>query len=126
MLVQNPDEARYSGMPTSAIATGFVDFVESAQALPALILRHSKKELARLSFAPPKELDPVEANSEELKAILEILKDKTGHDFRTYKLSTLQRRLARRIDATKSASVKNYINLLKSKPTKRKHFSTNS
>src|SRR5690606_15011806 len=45
VLVQNPEEAKYSGMPSSAIATGSVDGVESAQALPELVLRYIRKEL---------------------------------------------------------------------------------
>lgn len=114
VLVQNPEEAKYSGMPSSAIATGSVDGVESAQALPELILRYIRKELVRSAYEPQDhKIESVEATEQELKDIFDILKADNGHDFRAYKQTTLQRRLARRIEATKSETVANYIDLLR-------------
>ena len=45
ILVQDPDEAEYSSMPQSAIATGIADFVlpgEIAKRLPELIPQRSR------------------------------------------------------------------------------------
>lgn len=113
VLVQNPEDAKYSGMPSSALATGAVDGVESAQALPELILRYIRKELVRMNFVPQDFRDTVEATEQELKIIFDIIKVGIGHDFSGYKQTTLQRRLARRMEATESETVEAYIKLLR-------------
>lgn len=113
VMVQNPDDAKYSGMPTSAIATGVVDCIESAQALPEIILRYARKELIKSTFSSLDDRLQVSIRSQDLLTIFDILKAKTGHDFRSYKSSTLLRRLVRRIEATKAESVDQYIQVLK-------------
>ena len=39
VIVQDPEEAEFDGMPRSAIATGAVDFVASVADIPDLIFR---------------------------------------------------------------------------------------
>ncbi len=112
VLVQNPEEAKYSGMPSSAIATGSVDGVESTQAIPELILRYIRKELIRNIYDPSDHKESSSVTEEQVKAAIDILKSKAGFDFSSYKLSTLKRRLARRVDALKSTSVQNYLDHL--------------
>ena len=116
VLIQNPEEAKYSGMPASALATGSVDCVESAQALPELISRYMRHELIQTSYEPserPVRPEVELASAAELKDIFEILRRINGHDFSTYKQTTLQRRLARRVESTKSENVGANIDLLK-------------
>lgn len=112
VLVQNPEEAKYSGMPNSAIATGSVDGVESVQAMPELILRYIRKELIRCIYEPSDPKESFVASDADVKIVVEILKKKTGFDFSSYKTTTLMRRLARRVDASKSVSFSQYLDYL--------------
>ena len=93
-FAQDPDTAKHDGMPRSAIASGAVDFV-----LPP---RDIALELARLGRHPYLS-DPVEPDIEAettdgraLNHIYRMLQQETGVDFRLYRQTTIQRRIARR------------------------------
>lgn len=85
IIVQDPEEADYGGMPRSAIATGLVDQVRSVAQIGAALLTHFSEG--------ERQPDSVDA----LPAILDILRRHTPHDFRAYKRGTLQRRISRRM-----------------------------
>lgn len=94
VIVQDPTEAGYDGMPKSAIATGCVDLV--------LPLAEIAKHLTRHRLAEPDPTDPDEAGhdtpgSARLGDLIELLRQKTAHDFKLYKPGTLQRRVERRM-----------------------------
>jgi two-component system CheB/CheR fusion protein len=107
ILVQNPDEAQFASMPRSAIATGLADFVlpirEIAQRLPELIAGGSRS--ARQTAAP--------GDEETLLRILAYLRTRTGHDFSKYKKSTVRRRIARRIQVQRVATLADYLGALR-------------
>src|SRR5271170_7721921 len=44
VIVQDPDEAAYDGMPRSAILTGLVDFVRPVAKIPEILLAHAAHE----------------------------------------------------------------------------------
>jgi two-component system CheB/CheR fusion protein len=85
IIVQDPEEADYGGMPRSAIATGLVDQVRSVAQIGAALLTHFSEG--------ERQPDSVDA----LPPILDILRRHTPHDFRAYKRGTLQRRISRRM-----------------------------
>ncbi|HET9594149.1 MAG TPA: chemotaxis protein CheB [Anaeromyxobacteraceae bacterium] len=104
-LVQTPGDARYDSMPHAAIATGMVDRVLSVEEIPSALADHATRRREH----------PVESargESEGLREAFEILGRKTGHDFSQYKRSTVLRRLQRRIAATTTATVRDYVALL--------------
>ena len=107
ILVQDPDEAEYGSMPRSAIATGFADFVlpvrEIAARLPELIANRD-----RIATEPEEEAD-VDA----LKRILSHLRIRTGHDFLNYRKSTVRRRIARRMQVRRAATMTDYLSILR-------------
>ena len=82
------------GMPTSAIETGCIDQVlpiaAMAEALRLYELRGGRS--ANQSGKGSEHLSPV-----SLAGIVELLRDKTTHDFTLYKHGTLQRRIERRM-----------------------------
>ena len=45
VIVQDPDEAGYDGMPRSAIATGAVDLVLPVADIPGALLAHARREI---------------------------------------------------------------------------------
>ena len=92
VMVQEPDEAQFDGMPRSAINTGLVDYVLPVKKMGA--------ELSNFISAPAifhfKDGD-VAYDQSELMKILNYIDEQTGLDFREYKRSTLARRVARRV-----------------------------
>ncbi len=102
ILVQDPTEAEYDSMPRSAIATGVADFVMPVRDLAKQLfdLMHGKASL------PVAEMGNVDEDL--LRSILSHLRVRTGHDFSKYKRSTVLRRIARRMQVTQSAGLKDY------------------
>ena len=104
-LAQIPGDARYASMPNAAIATGMVDQVLPVEQIPAALAEHA----ARRRKHPG---ESAHGESEGLREALEILGQKTGHDFSRYKRSTVLRRLQRRIAATGTGTIREYVALL--------------
>jgi two-component system CheB/CheR fusion protein len=96
-IVQEPSDAEYDGMPTSAIATGRIDVVLPASAIPAEIerLRRNEPRLpASAARAQPAASGArPDADERGLRRVLDQLRDQTGHDFSGYKEATIARRL---------------------------------
>ncbi|CCH53952.1 chemotaxis protein methyltransferase CheR [Fibrisoma limi BUZ 3] len=125
------ESAQFQSMPKSAIAEGVVDMILS----PAEIA----KELERLSRHPqifqqrvPPETDlgidssmpdKIEqediasvgptTSDEDIKAIIQILRRAIGVDFNHYKITTVRRRIIRRMLLFKLESLKDYAQYLK-------------
>jgi two-component system CheB/CheR fusion protein len=107
VLVQSPDEAEYSSMPRSAIATEAADFV-----LPVKQLAHRVVELiAAKRNAPP--VAKISTDEEQLRRILAYARARTGHDFSLYKRSTVSRRILRRMQVTRRDTLEEYYNYLR-------------
>jgi two-component system CheB/CheR fusion protein len=107
ILVQDPNEAEYPSMPRSAIATGIADFVLPVRDLAARLVDLIRN---RESAAP---LDPLRLDEDVLLRILAYVRVRTGHDFTRYKRSTIQRRIARRVQVTRTEDLTDYYNFLR-------------
>jgi two-component system, chemotaxis family, CheB/CheR fusion protein len=106
-VAQAPEESEYDGMPASAIATGLVDLVLPAAAIPAALLR-LRKPAARA------EADGVTpANDSAVADVLAELHKQTGHDFSQYKRATVLRRLDRRLRFNEVTTLQDYLPLLR-------------
>ena len=90
-VVQQPESARYDGMPLSAVGTGMIDFVKP----PGEILQCLQAFFQRRGSEP---LEP-EANvvADHVDEMCRVLRTAIGHDFSGYKRSTLVRRVERRM-----------------------------
>ena len=102
-VVQSPVEARYDGMPSSAISTKLVDFTLPATDIVPRI--KSFFDRAAKSRFPDNQV----AAERVLRDILAILKSGVGIDFSGYKPTTLLRRLNRRLQLQDFNEVEKYI-----------------
>src|SRR5262249_32092014 len=110
IMVQEPSEAEYPSMPRSAITTGVVDVV-----LPVRDLAIRLVDLIRLKRSSSiAELPKVD--EELLRRVLAHLRVRTGHDFSKYKRSTVLRRIARRMQVTRTDEISDYYEVLREKP----------
>ena len=107
-FAQEPESARYDGMPRSAIAAGCVDFV-----LPPEGIANELSQISRhpyIGLMQPEEAAPlVQAREEEFGRIFHLLRSATGVDFTYYKKTTIKRRIARRMALHKIEQVKTYV-----------------
>jgi two-component system CheB/CheR fusion protein len=99
-LVQWPDEATYSGMPSSAIEAGNASHVLTLEQMPEVLLGRKVEPMANT------------ASGESLQQILVHLRTVTGHDFTQYKKTTIARRIERRMQVLQIASETDYSSLL--------------
>ncbi len=107
-VVQDPESARHTGMPASAIETGLVDFVLSPEKMPGRLIEYFKHPV---SISPAAE-KKAQKEPDPIKQILLHLAQRTRHDFSLYKPSTLRRRIARRIAVTRSRDAGEYLKAL--------------
>jgi two-component system, chemotaxis family, CheB/CheR fusion protein len=112
-FVQDQRSAKYDGMPRSAIATGSVDFIlppdRIAQEL-AEIGRHSYVTRHHHGVKPEESSRAIEGDC--LQKIFKLVHSATRVDFTHYKLSTIQRRIARRMALHKIERLDDYLKLL--------------
>jgi len=92
VIAQDPEDATFDGMPRSAIATGLVDLVLAAGKIPAALFEGMDRSSRAADPSTTSQQDP-----DILPEIIELLRDKTAHDFRLYKTGTLRRRVERRM-----------------------------
>jgi len=109
-FAQDPDSAKFNGMPRNAIASGCVDLVLPPERIA--------KELARIVHHPFVGLLPISAlpalaaEEEDWVRLFRILRSATGLDFSLYKKSTIKRRLARRMAICKTDKLRGYLKIL--------------
>ncbi len=90
-VVQQPESARYDGMPLSAVGTGLIDFVKPAGDILECLQAFFER---RGSGATEPGADAVADHVDDL---CQVLRSAVGHDFSGYKRSTLVRRVERRM-----------------------------
>ena len=115
LLAQDPETAKFDGMPRSAIGTGLIDAVLPAEDLPARLFAHIKNLPAPtfLQAQPSKVVNhALMTNGEVMAAILRILHQVTGIDFADYKQATIQRRIERRMQICHTPELFQYLDLL--------------
>ncbi|HEY4360015.1 MAG TPA: chemotaxis protein CheB [Bryobacteraceae bacterium] len=115
-FAQDERSAKYGGMPHSAIATGAVDFV-----LPPAQIAEELRRIDSHPYltAPLQRLDEPLGEAEEdheLLQILDRLKSATRVDFSNYKVSTIRRRLGRRMVVHHLNHLREYLEFLDSHP----------
>src|SRR5262249_35481393 len=107
ILVQDPGEAEYASMPRSAIATGVADFVVPVRDLGKRLVDLIQIK-ASASVPAIRDFD-----DELLRRVLAHLRVRTGHDFSKYKRSTVLRRIARRMQVTRTDDLKDYYEVIR-------------
>ncbi|ARE38361.1 Chemotaxis protein methyltransferase [Rhodovulum sp. P5] len=120
VLIQDPEEAKFDGMPLSVRRAGVADEVlPAAKLAERAILHHEHPTDLSLRPAPDAggspeapPVTPVQAESDALEAIFDTLSDESGIDFRSYKSTTIMRRLGRRMQVRRVGSLRNYLDVL--------------
>jgi len=110
------DSAKFGSMPQSAIASGAVDFILSPKAMAKELNRISKHPLvARKAIKPQPEAE-IENSNPDLQSVLHLLSRKKNVDFSHYKMTTIKRRMLRRMLIHNIRSLKLYAAFLAKEP----------
>ncbi len=90
MMVQDPSDAKFDGMPKAIIAISNTSYILAAEALPMAIQQYVHED-------HPDVMQDVMLSEEFLSSIVGLIKDQYPFDFTDYKLPTLTRRVLRRM-----------------------------
>jgi two-component system CheB/CheR fusion protein len=104
-LVQNPETAKYDGMPKSAVATGLVDKVLNAGDMPSALRDYFDRGQPGILNLPD--------ITDFLLNVCETLRHRLGHDFSQYKRSTMLRRIQRRMQVVGASTGAEYLERLR-------------
>ncbi len=106
-FAQDAASAKYDSMPRNAATTGVADHVLP----PAEIAREllSYHEYLRNASGQPKQSQRMASIELAIPEIAERLLQETNHNFQHYKTSTLGRRIQRRMQVLKMATIEEYV-----------------
>lgn len=105
VLAQDPTTAKYDGMPTSVIYSGYVDFIVPPEQMPTLLNKWLRRDILKEGVI-----------SSELSHIFYLIRAKTGYDFSFYKLTTIQRRIEKQMLIHNLISLTDYVAFLDKNP----------
>lgn len=108
-FAQEPESAKYDGMPRSAIAAGNVDFILTPDKIA--------EELNKISLHPYLHLESRDTgeilSGDDLHKIFILLRSVTHVDFSHYKQTTIKRRIARRMALHRIEKLSQYVMYLR-------------
>jgi len=102
----NVTRPRFAEMPSSAVAAGIVDLELPVETIPERIIGYVRDWG---SF-------DTQHRGDALTTIFNLLRTRTGHDFREYKERTFQRRVQRRMQVVQTTKLEDYAERLQSEP----------
>ncbi|MBC7937874.1 MAG: chemotaxis protein CheR, partial [Rhizobacter sp.] len=107
-IARNPENTEFESMPSSAIATGLIDFILEPEFMPGTIEDYIKYGHELLFDAP--------AEDKNMAVILNHISAQLPFDFTDYKTTTILRRIKRRLAINHFTRLENYIDFLKKNP----------
>jgi two-component system, chemotaxis family, CheB/CheR fusion protein len=119
IIVQDPEEAAFDGMPRSAIQSGGADFVLPVARIPEAIMNYATHAYLKTK---PRQLTAdasVTPDRSDFGAIINLLGETTPHNFSLYKAGTLERRIERRMAMAGIESSDHYLAALQNDATER-------
>ncbi len=114
VMAQKITSTQFDGMPSSAIATGLVDYELEPKNMPSFLMDYITQTWSSLLPIPILLILPKHDNI--LQKIFLLLRDQTGHDFSHYKPSSIHRRITRRMNILQMNSPEEYIKYLQNFP----------
>jgi len=112
ILVQDPLTADFDGMPSSAIASGFVDRILPMVDLPSALTDSDRNDVHKQGGAMPVH----NSNQVAFTGILELIRKHAHNDMANYKQTTLRRRIERRMSMCHADDYDAYLEILMDSP----------
>jgi two-component system CheB/CheR fusion protein len=112
-MVQEEKQAKYDGMPRSAIDTGLVDYILPVEEMPQELIKYVRHPYIDGTTKAPVLEERFENYAQK---IFVLIRAQTGHDFSDYKQTTLRRRIERRMAVHQITRISDYVRYLQQKP----------
>ena len=113
VMAQDPDTAKYDGMPRSAIGTGLVDLILPVETMPKALINYVVHPFSK----SPGKINISETNIQhQLQKVFSLIRSATGHDFSQYKQTTIRRRIERRLAVHQIDKLTDYIMYMQENP----------
>ena len=112
VLVQDPVDAEYPGMPAAVVEARLADVVA-----PAALLGRELGQLAAWTLGKKKALPLIAPRTDGFNTLLQLFRRKTGFSLEPYNESMLRRRIERRMLVNRTLRLEDYIALAESSDT---------
>ena len=110
VLAQEPDTAKFDGMPWSAVHTGLVDRVLGPGQLAEYLESYVRQPIVADEESSIRK--SLEKDEETLRRIFVLLRKQSGIEFAYYKPATVARRIERRMGVHQVSELGDYLELL--------------
>ncbi len=114
IMVQDPDSAKFDGMPKSAISTGLCDYIIPPETMPEALLKFTQHPTLAKVFTPEKAA--IEKHENTLFKVLSLIREQLNVDFTNYKENTVIRRIERRMNINQIDTIEKYLHYLQKFP----------
>lgn len=111
-FAQDEESARHSGMPRSAVESGYVDFVLPPEAIARELVRVARHPYLRPAGPPAEPTADAWDDDQDFRKILGLVRTTVGVDFTQYRDSTIRRRVMRRMMLGTQHTLSEYLKSL--------------
>ena len=111
-FAQDPQTAKYDGMPHSAVAAGVVDFILPPEEIGREVARIQPHAAGGLG-APQTPESAFDGRDGLMMEVFRLLRHVSKVDFSDYKAATIRRRVLRRMNITQQDELSDYVKLLR-------------
>jgi two-component system CheB/CheR fusion protein len=116
LIAQDPEDARFDGMPRSVVSTGLVDAVLPVDRISERLAAHLTSQPILVSERPSPRVDSYNGPDDPISRIMHLLLRSGGVNFEDYKPGTVNRRIERRMSVRQTFDLEEYLGLLQSDP----------
>lgn len=109
VIVQDPASAKFDGMPNSAIASGYLDFIIPPSQMSKELLNYANEQ-------PIQVLENGHVDEQLLDEIFQMVHEKSGNSFDLYKTPTIIRRIGRRMNENGISALQDYVDFMRKTP----------
>ncbi len=106
VMVQDPETAKFDGMPRSVIGSENMDYVLAPEFMPGEIYNYIQDL--------PVQVFNGKIDEDLLAEVFQLVREHSGQDFNHYKPPTITRRIAKRMAQFNIKSLEDYLQLLRS------------
>ncbi|TWW00768.1 CheR family methyltransferase [Chitinophaga pinensis] len=106
VMVQDPETAKFDGMPRSVIGSENMDYILAPEFMPGEIYNYIQDM--------PVQVFNGKIDEELLTEVFQLVREHSGQDFHHYKPPTITRRIAKRMAQFNIKSLEEYLQLLRS------------
>lgn len=105
VMVQDPETAKFDGMPRSVIGSDNMDYVLAPEFMPGEIYNYIQDM--------PVQVFNGKIDEELLSEVFQLVREHSGQDFNHYKPPTITRRIAKRMAQFNVKSLEEYLQILR-------------